>query len=306
MSPFLSIILVNYKNPDITIDSVHSIAQSTFRDYQIIIIDNESSAESVTKLTTRCPDCVIIPQKENIGFAEGNNVGIQYALQSGSEMILFLNNDTVVDKDLLKNLIETARRSSEIGVVGAKIYYFGSSGTLWYAGGRFNIRKAIAVHDGMKRKDSPEFNIERETDFVTGCCLLTKKNVIEKIGTLDGRFFMYYEDSDFCIRARKAGYSIIYQPRAVLHHKVSSSAEWDSPLYLYFNLRNKILFVTKHNTTFVRIIYFPYFFYFYVRQLVRLIFKRHNLRAARAAIIAVLDGLRRYTGKFGEGSLHKL
>ncbi|MGC8654776.1 MAG: glycosyltransferase family 2 protein [Candidatus Kryptoniota bacterium] len=306
MSIILSIILVNYKNADITADCVRSIEQSTFRDFQIIIVDNESRPESLTKLKNACPNSIIIPQEENVGFAEGNNIGIRYALQSGSELILLLNNDTVVDKDMLRNLIETARKDSLIGIIGAKIFYHDSPDILWFAGGRFNIRKAVSAHDGMNQKDSDEFNFEKETDFITGCCLLTKKDVVEKIGLLDTRFFLYFEDSDFCVRAKKAGYSIIYQPKAVLYHKVSNTTEWDSPVYIYFNLRNKILFVLKHNSLLMQVLYLPYFLYFYTRQFVRLIFKHHNLRAARAAMIAVLDGLREYTGKFGEGSLHRL
>lgn len=306
MSTFLSIIIVNYKNTEITADCVRSIRKSSFRDFQVIIVDNESTPEGLAKLRETCPDSIIIPEEENIGFAEGNNAGIRYALQSGSQMILLLNNDTVVDENMLLNLVETAQRNPKIGVVGAKIFYHDSPNTLWFAGGSLNIHKGLATHDGLKQTDRSEFCFEKETDFVTGCCLLTKRDVIEKIGALESRFFLYYEDSDFCVRARKAGYLIIYQPKAFLFHKVSKSVEWDSPIYIYFNLRNKILFVLKHNSTLSCIPYLPYFAFFYARQITRLIFKHRNFRAARAAMVAVLDGLRGYTGKFGEGNLHKL
>ena len=302
----LSVILVNYKQPDQTIDCVRSLDRSTFQDFQTIIVDNESDLASEEKLRGHCPNAVVIPVAQNLGFAGANNIGIRFAIESGSKLVLLLNNDTVVHKELLEELVETAEEDKSTGVVGGKIFYFDKPDTLWFAGGRLNIHKALGTHEGIGIKDDGSFNLMKESDYMTGCCLLTKREVVEKIGLLDTRFFLYLEDADFCVRAKDAGYNIIYQPKAIVYHKVSSSTQWDSPVYIYFSLRNKILFLRKHSSFSLWARYSPYLMYFYLRQFARLIFKWHNFRAARAAFLGMLDGLRNSTGRDGEGSLHRL
>ncbi|HQT91544.1 MAG TPA: glycosyltransferase family 2 protein [Candidatus Kryptobacter bacterium] len=302
----LSIILVNYKQAEQTIECVRSLEKSSFHDFRTIIVDNESTPESASKLRSYCPNAVVLPCGSNLGFAGGNNVGIRYAVESGSDFILLLNNDTIVHENLLATLVDTIQSRETIGVVGAKIYYEDRRDLLWFAGGHLSIDKALATHRGIQKEDNGAFDTLQETDFVTGCCLMTKREVIEHIGMLDTGFFLYYEDSDFCTRAKDAGYSVIYQPKAVLYHKVSYSTELDSPVYIYFNLRNKILFLRKHGSPARWIRHLPYFFYFYGRQFIRLIIKRHNLRGARAAYLGLVDGLRSFTGEHGEGNLMRL
>lgn len=302
----LSIILVNYKQAGQTIECVRSLEKSSFRDFKAIIVDNESTSESASELRTHCPDAIVLPCGSNLGFAGGNNVGIRYAIESKSDLILLLNNDTIVHENLLETLVNTIQSQKTIGVVGAKVYYEDRRDLLWFAGGRLFIDKALATHRGIQEKDDGLFDTLQETDFVTGCCLMTKREVIEHIGMLDTGFFLYYEDSDFCIRARDAGYSVLYQPKAVLYHKVSHSTELDSPVYIYFNLRNKILFLKKHSSPAGWIRHLPYLSYFYARQFVRLIIRHRNRRAVRAAFLGLIDGLRNSTGEHGEGKLMRL
>lgn len=171
---------------------------------------------------------------------------------------------------------------------------------------RLNIDKALGTHIGIGLDGNDSQKDIAETDFVSGCCLLTRREVIEKIGMLDEKFFLYLEDADFCVRAKAAGYRVVYQPKARLFHKVSHSTSWDSPTYIYFNLRNKYLFLRKNSNWRKWIWNLPYFIYFYGRQLIRLIFKHRNYRAARAAFYAIVDGIRNYTGTAGEGSLYRL
>ena len=302
----LSIVLVNFRQADQTIDCIRSLEKNTMLDFQTIIVDNQSTPESAEKLKRHCPNSTVIPVPENLGFAEGNNLGIRFALQSDSELILLLNNDTIAHRDLLKTLVNTAISEKTAGVVGAKIYFYDDPKMLWYAGGRLVAGKALATHRGLKQEDDGSFDVLEETDFVTGCCLMTKREVVQKIGFLDAGFFLYYEDVDFCLRAKEAGYSVLYQPAATLYHKVSASTEWDSPVYIYFNLRNKILFLRKHTRPSVWIANLPYLVYFYGRQFIRLIFKHRNFRAAEAALFGLSDGLKGFTGEHGKGRLSQL
>ena len=302
----LSIILVNYKQVEQTIECVQSLEKSSLHDFNTIIVDNESTAESASELKAYCRKAVVLPCVNNLGFAGGNNVGIRYAIESGSDLILLLNNDTIVHENLLATLVDTIQSREKVGVVGAKIYYEDRRDLLWFAGGRLSVDKALATHRGIQEKDNGSFDTLEETDFVTGCCLMTRREVIERIGMLDAGFFLYYEDSDFCIRAKEAGYSVIYQPKAVLYHKVSHSTELDSPVYIYFNLRNKIFFLRKHSSPGMWIRHLPYLSYFYARQLVRLSLKHRNYRATKAALLGLRDGLINNTGEIGEGSLYEI
>jgi GT2 family glycosyltransferase len=306
VNPVLSIILVNYGHPDLTIECVSSLEKSSFKDFRVIIVDNGATIDSTDKLKRECAKATVISSAENLGFAEGNNVGIRCALETRSEMILLLNNDTIVDGDLLKNLVETAVQDDRAGIVGGKIYYYDDPRMIWFAGGHLEIDKALGTHVGIGTRDDGSFDVMKESDFITGCCLLAKREVFERIGLLDKKMFLYFEDADFCLRARKVGYTVLFQPKAHVYHKVSNSTQRESPLYLYFNLRNKILFLRKHSTLKKWLRNSPYLIYFYIRQFMRLSIKRHDLRAARAALLGTLDGLRNFTGLYGEGNLNRL
>ncbi len=306
MPDFLSIILVNFGDADQTIDCVKSLRTSTFRNFEIFIVDNGCTSLSKKVLDDGCPDAVILSSEVNLGFGGANNLGIDYALQGRTDFVLLLNNDTIVKEDTLEKLVKTAKTMPEAGVIGAKIYYYDKPRTIWYSGGLLEIGRAQGTHIGIGLEDDLSQKEPIETGFVTGCCLLIRREVIEKIGKLDHSYFLYFEDADYSVRTKRAGYSVIYQPAAALYHRVSSSTGWDSPTYVYFNLRNKILFLRKNGAPWDWLLNLHYFIYFYGRQFIRLIFKRKNYRAARAAFLGLRDGLMNYTGKFGEGSLYKL
>lgn len=301
--PELSVILINYKRVQDTIECIASLQKSTFTNFEIIVVDNASRDGSVEKLRSTFPDLHLLECEENLGFAEGNNVGMRTALASGSKFILLLNNDTIVDRNALGELLATMRRHPEAGIVGAKIYYCDRPNVLWYAGGYFNEHSSFGGHYGIGEPDSGKYDTERTCSLITGCCLLIRREVCERIGLLDSDYFAYLEDADYCTRARREGYALFYQPKAIIHHKISSTSAWDSPVYIYFNLRNKILFLRK-NATFVRVLpYVPRLFSFYLRQFIRLLFKWHSLKKTRAAWYGLVDGLRNYTGESGRGRL---
>jgi GT2 family glycosyltransferase len=301
--PVLSVILVNYKRTQDTIDCVRSLEQSTFLDFDIIIVDNGAGEGSRRAFTEGCPHAILLFSERNLGFAEGNNVGIREALRRGSTYILLLNNDTIIDKQALAEMVKSLSHDRSIGIVGAKIYYFDRPNVLWFAGAYLNVNAARYGHYGIGEKDSGQYDGERRTDYVTGCCLMFRREVADQIGLLDKAYFAYLEDADFCLRARAAGFAVSYQPKAIIYHKVSSASAWDSPVYIYFNLRNKLLFLRRHSNSFRWLPFLPGLVYFYARQFIRLVFKWRDAQKVQAAWYGMVDGLRDYTGEIGEGRM---
>ncbi|HLA69399.1 MAG TPA: glycosyltransferase family 2 protein [Bacteroidota bacterium] len=297
----LSVVLVNYNGFRDTLDCIASLHASSLRDIDLIVVDNASTDGSVAQLRATHPDLHLICNTENLGFSAGNNVGIRRALETDSGYVLLLNNDTIVDTRALEVMIQTMEENPEAGIVGAKILYFDQPGTVWFAGGQFNRNSGFGKHFGLGKPDDGSFDAVRPCDFITGCCLLARREVFDQIGLLDEDFFAYLEDVDFCMRARDKGFTILYQPRARIHHKVSSTTAWDSPLYLYFNLRNKIVFLRKRSRPARWMPYIPLLVYYYLRQFARLIIKRRNAHAVRAAWWGLIDGLRNFTGTQGRG-----
>jgi GT2 family glycosyltransferase len=302
----LSVILVNYKRAHDTVECIRSLEQSVGVDPSITVVDNGSNDGSRQEIARECPDVTLIANTHNEGFAEGNNIAIREALGKGGEYILLLNNDTVVRPDALSLLCDALRHRPNVGIVGGKIYYFDRPTTLWFAGGCLNLHSAVGVHRGLDEDDHGQYDIPQECDYVTGCCLLFRRDVAEKIGVLESSYFAYMEDADFCLRARRADFVVLYEPKAVIYHKVSSSSAWDSPFYIYFNLRNKLIFLRRNSSMRRWLPHLPHIVYFYVRQFIRLIVKWRDFSATRAAWLGLIDGLTGNTGVNGAGSLSRL
>lgn len=305
MTTTLVVILVNYKHAYDTIECIESLRKSSFQDFEIIVIDNASRDGSVETLHEKCPGVDLIASDTNLGFAEGNNLGIRYALAQETPYVLLLNNDTIVEPTTLNTLLQHMARNTHVGIVGGKILYenAGTPSRVWFAGGKLDVHSALATHPGLGEPDEGQYDGGRECDFVTGCCMLVRREVFERVGLLDSAYFAYYEDADFCLRAAHAGFKSYYEPRAVVYHKVSSTSTWDSPVFLYFNLRNKIFFLRRHSDLNQILWRLPYFIYFYTRQLLRMSLKRRSWDGTRAVLYGLIDGIRNYTGDHGKGRL---
>jgi len=182
-----------------------------------------------------------------LGFAGGNNVGIRYAVEKGADYVFILNNDTVVDELFLDKLINYAESDSLIGILGSKIYYHSEPNIIWFSGGYFNRLKGGMSVKGMGVEDNKNFNKVIDVDYITGCTLLVKSEVIKKIGIFDKEYFNYAEDADFCFRAKRAGYKVVFVPSSIVWHKVANTMKGNfSPFYLYFQSKNRLLLVKKN------------------------------------------------------------
>jgi GT2 family glycosyltransferase len=301
--PKISIILVNLNQEHHTRECLQSLQRLSYPNIEIILIDNGSIDDSGRKIYAEFPSIVYKHLEHNLGFAGGNNIGIQMALENNTEYVLLLNNDTVVDPGCLEPFIAYDQSHEKVGVQCGKIYYFSEPMKLWFAGGIYSVDKGSTTHRGMNETDAGRYDSIEETDFVTGCMMFIRRSVLENVGMLDDRLFAYFEDPDWCLRAKNMGYHIIYNPKSKIWHKVSVTSKVDSSIYLYLQMRNKILMVRKHSRGGRWLMQLPYFVYFFGRYFLRLMLKEHSPHKTHAVIAGIIDGLRNYTGENGKGRL---
>ena len=245
--PFIIIIILNWNGKEDTLECLASVKEFDYANYEIVVVDNGSSDGSVDAISKQYPDMTLLQTGENLGYAGGNNVGIRWALERDADYILLLNNDTIVATDLLSAFINATNLIPSGSILGAKIYFFDNPNILWFAGGRWSNDLNSCEHIGYGQPDGIEFNHKTEVDYITGCALFADAATFKEIGLLDDAFFLTYEETDWCYRARAKGHKCIVIPEAKLWHKVSSSfGGADSPIINYFITRNKLLWAKKH------------------------------------------------------------
>lgn len=243
----VGIVTVTYNSESVFQEFWDSLSSQTLNSYKLYVVDNASTDHTLDVLKSRSNDgrITVIKNQSNMGVAEGNNQGIQMALRDGCELILLLNNDTVFGEDLLVQLCGAIINAD---MVTPKILYFDDQKRLWFAGGHFAAKRGYAgVHRGLGEHDRGQYDDERSIDYAPTCCLLIKREVFARIGLMDSKYFVYYDDVDFCWRARRAGVRMQYIPRVALFHKVSSlTGGEESSFGMRFNTRNKVYFLRKH------------------------------------------------------------
>lgn len=248
MEPKVFVIVVNWNRASDTIECVRSLQDLAYSNFEVVVVDNASVDGSVTALGVEFPDLAVVRNTKNLGYAEGNNVGVRYALSRDADYVLLLNNDTVVDKDLLHELVRVATSYPGAGLVGPKIYDYGEPTTIWFAGASIDWSTGDSPHLGLGEYDAGQFNRVIAVDRLTGCAMMVGREVFERVGLFDPRYFLYYEDVDLCVRAAKAGYKSYCVQTAKVWHKESSStnANQGSDLHAYYHLRNRLLFLHTH------------------------------------------------------------
>lgn len=252
----VAIIILHFNGTEDTLECLESVQKLDARRYTLntIVVDNGS------KERFKNGEIKIIRNEENLGFAGGNNVGIEDALKDGADYIIILNNDTIVDKNLVNELVKTAESDEKIGIVVPKIYFAAGfefhkdryqkeerGRVIWYAGGIMDWQNVIGHHRGVDEVDHGQYDRQEDTELTSGCCMLMKREMFEKVGVFDERYYLYYEDSDLSVRAKREGFKIIYAPKAVLWHKNAGSAEGSgSALQDYYITRNRLIFGTRY------------------------------------------------------------
>lgn len=241
------VLLVNYNGASLTDVCIESINNSS-EQVDIIVIDNASSENDIEAVCEKYPNVILKKLAENIGFSGANNIGIAYAVENHYKYIMLLNNDTVIDRDTISELLKNCNENQ---VSVPCIYYFDNPETVWYAGGEIDRKKGVVYHHRQNEKCTDMK--DRFCDFATGCCLMMMTETAEKVGNLRDDYFMYCEDLDYSIRLRKNGVKIRFVPLAKLWHKVGSTSGNElSPICAYYGSRNRLDVIDRYPEVFNR------------------------------------------------------
>ena len=261
MFPKVSLVVLNWNGLENTIECLESLQKITYANYEVIVVDNGSAGNDAQVLRERFGGYAhIIQNDRNYGYTGGNNIGMRHALSNSSpDYFLILNNDVDVAPDFLTEMVNVAEGDDSIGIVGPKVYYYDFPNIIQSAGCRIGMRRGISTSIGNKEIDNGQYDAVREMDHVMGCCLLIKREVVEKVGMFDESYFCYWDEVDYCTRARKTGYKVIYAPKARMWHKKRLRAKLWAKLWAkismeqqatassyYYWARNNFRFMRKH------------------------------------------------------------
>ncbi|MFX1593130.1 MAG: glycosyltransferase family 2 protein [Promethearchaeota archaeon] len=238
----VSVLILNYNGIDHLEECFNSLSQLTYKNVEIILIDNNSQDNSVNFIRENYPNVNIIKLNKNFGFTGGNNAG---ASQAKGEYIVLLNNDTIVDKNWLTELVRVAQKSKNIGVVGSKIYNYYNREFIDYAGSCCD-KYLRTDHIGRNLNDNKFLDFENETFYACGAALLIKRELYKKIGLFDPLYFIYCEDFDLSWRTWLAGYKVMYAPKSFLFHKIGQVLEDLSPRKFFLHERNRLRTLLKN------------------------------------------------------------
>jgi GT2 family glycosyltransferase len=282
-SPNVAIVILNWNGWEDTIECLESVFQIDYPNYNVVLVDNHSTDDSIKKIIAYAEGKITVestffeyshynkplnyqildknrnidinPNKQltlilnhkNEGFAEGNNIGMRYTLKNlESKYVLLLNNDTVVDKYFLDSLVKEGENNEKIGLLGPKIYYYDEPEVIWCVGGKIDWKLARGRHIGNQEFDRGQYQIKKHFDYISGAALLIKRELLEDVGLLDEKYFLYFEETDLELKAALNSYENIYIPESKIWHKVSRSGGGISKeVGLYYITRNRWIFMKK-------------------------------------------------------------
>ena len=240
--------LLNWNGGADLLDCVRSVKQMNYSALTVLVVDNGSTDESVRMLARDHPDITILANGRNLGYARGFNTGLTYAYDHGADYFLIMNNDTIIDRDALTELVRVAQSDPAIGFVTGKVYWHSKPGVLQSAGRCDDPDIMVGLHVGADEIDNGQYDQVRDYNFVDDVFLLVRRAVYETVGGYDPDFFLYYEETDWCARVRRAGFRIVYTPKSKIWHKgmVGGQNMPLSPQRIYFLQRNALLFMKKN------------------------------------------------------------
>lgn len=298
------IVILQFNNSHDTIRCLESVKELNWQDFKAVVVDNASEIQHLNNIRLFVESqekagerrLKLIVSEENLGYAGGNNIGIKYALESGADYIFILNPDTTVKNNLLAKLAETAKRNPRAGIVGMAI----NEGSKVIDCGEIKWLKPEFEHSVLKSLPSRQTGKTRNLKpdlYVPGAAMLVKKEVFEKIGMFDERYFLYFEDADFCMRARRAGFKLTIAPGAMVYHNPSSStSKLGTALLLRYHHRNAHLFNIKNAPFKVKVLLPFWSIWIIIKQVTKILLGR-NTQISKAILNGVADF---YRGRFGK------
>ncbi|MGY6522145.1 MAG: glycosyltransferase family 2 protein [Mongoliitalea sp.] len=292
----VAIIILNWNGYEHSRNCLDSLAKLNYSNYQIILVDNASEDRSGWRLKEEFPWIVLLQNDQNLGFTGGNNVGISYALANGFTYVMLLNNDTLVSSDFLTPMVNMLDNDATVGIVQPLILLLEDHKKIWSAGGKFNSWLGISTTRGDRATLASYTFGSHALDWVTGCCMLLPSKVIQELGPLQASFFAYFEDVDWSLRIRKAGYKLLLSKESVIYHEGNASSKKESkegtlsPTVFYLHTRNQLFLIKKHLSYPAFLLAFGYHLSKYFAWIVYFCL-RGRFQKAKAVSKGINDGL---------------
>jgi GT2 family glycosyltransferase len=240
----VSIITINFNNADVTCEMLHSVNNLTYKNIEVIVVDNASKEDPTNKILNVYPAAKVIRSSKNLGFAGGNNLGIKAAK---GEYYFFVNNDTEMTATLIESLLGIFETYTDAGVVSPKFHYYFAPGTIEFAGYHsVNIFNGRNTMIGCRTIDNGQYDTISTTHYAHGGAMMVPASVVKEVGMMPEVYFLYYEEFDWCEQIKRKGYKIYYQPNALIYHKESMSVGKKSTLKTFYLNRNRILFMRRN------------------------------------------------------------
>jgi GT2 family glycosyltransferase len=288
-APLVFVITLNWNRRDDSLACLESLCRLTYPNVHLLFVDNGSTDGSPQLVAQRFPQVELILNPTNLGFAGGFNVGLRRALQAGADFAFILNNDTMVEPEILGPLVAAAEQP-DVGITAPAIFYASAPQVVWSTGGG-RSRWTLDMTGDHGRNEMITDITDRE--FLSGCAMLLKRAALEQVGLFDERFFVYYEDSDYCLRTRQAGFRLLVVPQARMWHRVSTSSNGtDSPEERYWAGRSSVQFYRKHARGAQWLFVVPWRLGSTIKTIVRLVSTGRNA-AAWAHLRGLWEGLTR-------------
>jgi len=249
--PKISVVTLNWNRKHDTEECINALLRMSYQNFDIVVVDNGSEDASIDYLNEKFGHRIhIVANEKNLGYADGFNSGINYAMKQGAEYLFILNNDTRVHREALSELVKNAESDPKIGFVSGKVYHYNRPNVIQTVGKLSDTVTLVGAHVGANEMDEGQHDEIRDYEFIDDVFLLVRREVIEKVGGYDSNFFLYFEEADWCVRVRRAGYRIVYTPHAKIWHKGSmSTGGGTNPINVFWISRNRYLFIKRNGTT---------------------------------------------------------
>jgi GT2 family glycosyltransferase len=244
--PFVAAVLLNHGAPDDTVGALETLATSDHRQLTSLVVDTGDGLGVSAACEQRFPGVTVLALDDNRGYAGGNNVGLAWALAREHDHVLVMNPDVRVAPNTIRGLVAAMEQDRRVGIAGCRMLHGGDPhGSIWFDGGRVDRARAGATShlgSGERDRERPQARTPVDVDYVTGALMLLRRELVEDIGPLPERWFLYFEETDYNLRAQAAGWRTVVVPGVRASHHKRSAGRLPQPYYVYYFVRNRILF----------------------------------------------------------------